>query len=219
MSAGTFQGDPNEERNMTGICAPFGRQNGRLAVVWPARVAERRQRRWLREPEPWEAKGEAFAGEMVLRDLEASRDEPSATERIIARYVVTRLLESMRAENARADALARERLIAEQYLSLIAEGDAERRALGTVLQLRAGRTQTRAVAALLAAGSAAASHGHVSGAFRLQRTAYELAVAEGWLAEGARAARSIEQSALRGGGMRSAQLWDRRARVLERRSL
>jgi hypothetical protein len=187
-----------------------------MAVAWPARLAQRRQRKWQREPEPWEANGELFAGELVLRDLEASHENATGTQRIIARYVVVRLWERVRTEPPGMDSLIEARRNAEQYLTLIGEGDAERRVLGTLVQ--AGRAQKRVIATLLAAGHAAESQRHVYGAFRLYRGAYEMAVQQGWAAEGAKAARAIERSALHGGGLRSAQLWDRRARALERRA-
>jgi hypothetical protein len=199
------------------LLPPFGNaRNGRMAVVWPARVAERRERRWTRVPEPWEVHGEVFEGETVLRDLAGVRADVARAERIVARYVAVRLLVRADAARLAGAELASELATVDAYLVLLPPSDPERRALETALQFGAGRQQKRLATALIAAGVAAESHGHVAGAFRLYRAAYEWSVAREWRVEGARAARAIERSAARGGGARSARLWERRARVLER---
>jgi hypothetical protein len=93
--------------------------------------------------------------------------------------------------------------------------------LGDLVREARSGTQTRArmlARRLAQAAAAAVARGHARGAFALYHGAWNLAVASGAIAEGAKAARSLAELAAAEGARHSAKLWSRRARVLERKA-
>ncbi|HEX7051275.1 MAG TPA: hypothetical protein VF188_13800 [Longimicrobiales bacterium] len=173
----------------------------------------------MREREPWEIEDEAFDAATVLDDLAIAVDGPGEATAVLARYTVLRLALRAAAGTESGRSLLEERIAAAQYVARSgALDEAEREALAAVIRLAGRHPVAGLVEALADAGIAAATRGHVAGAFALHRACYTLALARGWTWAAAQAAAEIAALAEAGGGRWAVRRWRRRARVLERRA-
>jgi hypothetical protein len=162
---------------------------------------------------------EPYPAATALADLDdVGRDQGAAT-RVLARFAVLQLVIQADAGVLAGEALSSDRQMALGYLADSSAFSAgERQALGSVLREASASPVPALPHALLAAGAAAELRGHGAGAWAYYRTAYQIAHAQGWAAEGAAAARAVAALAAAGGGTRSVRLWRRRAQASERRA-
>jgi hypothetical protein len=176
------------------------------------------QKRWQREPEPYEvlSSAERYPGATAMEDLDESQ-EPAERTRILARYAVLRVLVLSGAGWMTGAPLRMERRIAIEHLMLLPAHDWERRALERLISLCRETPAPAVAAAASAAAEAAAKRGHCRGAFALYRASFDLARRRAWWAEAASAARGVGRLARMEEAHYSHKLWSRRARVLERR--
>ncbi len=198
---------------------PFDGKPGGHDVVWPARSGPAIEpRRYERTPELWEQTFELFVGESVLEDLAAHCSRQESLQ-IVARYQVLRVAAHAGFDLWDAIDPEIERAAAEAWLRTL-PNLAERRWLTGVLAAvtAEGDVRQAAISCLAGAAAAALEAGHTQGAFALQRTAYQIARAHAWHAEAARVCRAIARSAAEQSARHSQRLWDRRARVHERKA-
>lgn len=174
--------------------------------------------RMLRPPELFEESSafEIYPGATVLEDLADLADD-RASLRILARYTVLRLLVLSAAGWLAGAKLRQERRIALEHLALLPEHDWERLSLERLADLCRETPAESIVTAAVVAAEAAAKREHVMGAFALYRAAFELARRRAWWGEAAALARGVSRLARLNEAHWSARLWERRARVLERR--
>jgi hypothetical protein len=173
--------------------------------------------RWDRAVEPFEVADDVVPGETVLRDLGIGTQTAGSATRILARFAALRFLAIALERPRPLSGLARERRLAAQYTSVLRAPPAEARALRAVVALARFAPPRRLLAFLNDAGAAAHRSRHGWGAFAVYRAAYRLGADRGWHAEAATAAHGIAVIAEAANAGRSARLWRRRARVLERR--
>lgn len=176
-----------------------------------ARAVAVREVRMYGEARPWEVP-ERFTAELALRDLAGCVDEEDATERVVARFVVARVvawdeLVALDPDGARADA--------REYVAVLPKGG-ERRALEGVLRASADGWPWQMAASLREAAECARAAGHRGGAFLLFRQAFGIARLAAAHAEAGRSARGIESLAREAAAANVARAWGARARRLER---
>lgn len=188
--------------------------------TWPRREPDRgaRSHSRQREPEVYEESSahELYPGATAMEDLLQTGDELGRL-RILGRYIVTRLLVLSCAGWLGGAKLRVERRVALEHLALLPQHDWERLALERLCVLCRETPAPAIVPAAIVAAEAAAKRGHGFGAFALYRATYELARNRGWWAAAATAARGIVRLARLDEARYSERLWERRARVLDRR--
>jgi hypothetical protein len=185
----------------------------RVGVQWEEGNAG--MQRWLRDPEPFERRGEydPFPAATVLDDLVPETSEQE-TLRVLARYTATRVLILWGAGVLHGSKLLTERRVASGHLGLLPVHDWERR---TLMRLVASCRDQPAPAALLnalAPAESAARRGHFLGAFALYRGIWDIALRHGWLEQATSAAAGIARLAAMSQAPRSVRLWSWRVRVL-----
>lgn len=189
--------------------------------LWPPRDEDfgPGPRRWEREPEPFEddALPELYPGSLVIEDLVVTDDEVS-TLRVLARYTVLRVLLLSACGRLRGGRLRVERRVALEHLALLPAHDWERRSLERLTMLCREELDPEIIAATIVAAEAAAKRSQVMGAFALYRAAYDLSCREAWWSEAAHSASGIARLARLEEARYSVRLWERRARVLDRRA-
>jgi hypothetical protein len=155
---------------------------------------------------------------LVLQDLDLAGDDLAAATAVLARFAALQLVLQAEAGLIEGGSLAHDRLGALSYLSDPAVfRPGEWQALDSALRLTSRNPAPALAEALVTAGTAAAAWGHEAGARACCRAAYRIALARGWTAEAAAAARAIANLALAAGIRRSVTLWRRRATLLYRR--
>lgn len=159
---------------------------------------------------------EVYPAATVMEDLAEPGDE-LATLRILARYTVLRLFVLSGAGWLAAAKLRQERRIALEHLTLLPEQDWERLTLERLANLCRETPAESIIAAAAVSAESAAKRGHIMGAFAIYRSAFELARRRAWWSEAAAVARGVSRLARFDEAHYSARLWERRARVLERR--
>jgi hypothetical protein len=174
--------------------------------------------RWDRAPEPFEETEDVVPGETILRDLAVGTQTAGSATRILARFAAVRLLSVALDRPRPLKGLSRERRLAAQYTDLLRAPPGEAKALRAIVALARYSPPRRIAEFLNDAGRAAHRSRHLWGAFAVYREAYRLAVARGWHAEAAAAARGVAGVADEAGARHSVRLWQRRARVLQRRA-
>lgn len=183
------------------------------------RKAHRRAGSWRRPSRPlerWESDHEPYPAATVLADLDQVGTDAAAATAVLARFATVQLVLLATAGVLSGEALIAEREVALSYLAdTSAFSAAEREALVSALRHADAGPDPALAVTLVAAGAAAEARGHGAGAWGCYRSAYQLAQATGWPAEGAAAARAISTLAAAAGGTRSAQLWKRRAQSLD----
>ena len=199
--------------------SPFGRSD-RGAFVWPTRPEPALSvipQRLNRLDDSWERPFDRYPAETVLEDLGPGvSDEDTLV--IVARFAALRVAVLARDDDLPGEALEAERAAALGYASVLPAGAAERRQLGEVARAaRSGGGPRGLVRMLSSAAESAVTRGHTRGAFALFHGAWDLALNGGALPEALRIARRIAALAAREGAPRSARLWSRRARALEKR--
>jgi len=191
-----------------------------MDVSWPSSTGPSRERNRHRRPaELWELRpeSEAWVGERALADLVPDTERTDALL-ILARYLTLRVAAHIGQPDAGTFNAGAERSTAREYLDALDDDIPEGRWLYAILGSSTTRVSRALVSRLNAAATAASRRGHVNGAFALRSTAYEVATRNGWDIEAGRVARAMAAAADRGGGRRSRSLWNRRARVHERRA-
>ncbi|MCI0435415.1 MAG: hypothetical protein L0271_17490 [Gemmatimonadetes bacterium] len=198
---------------------PFGR--GTPDMVWPAATGPAIEPiRNQRVAEPLESLEDRFPAESVLLDL-APDNEATDAFVIVARFAALRVALLAAAGAIEGGQLEAEKNAAAAYAGTVPGSSAEARLLREITSMAgAGRGPTaRAMPGLLvSAAGAAERRGHAHGAFALLHAAWSMGKATGAWADAAEAAHSISRLAEARGARRSARLWSRRARSLERRS-
>lgn len=176
-------------------------------------------RRWSRDQEPFEddAATELYPGGLVMEDLVVDADETAAV-RVLARYTVVRVLLLSTGGLLQGSRLRLERRVALEHLALLPDHDWERRRLEHLIGLCQPEPPAAIADAIIVAAEAAAKRSQVMGAFALYRAAYDLSRRHHWWAEAARAAHGIARLARLEEARYSIRLWERRARVLDRRA-
>jgi hypothetical protein len=204
---------------MTNVSRPFGRPVGGPAFVWPAHTGPSLDRkRYERESDGWEQPQERFPAETVLEDLRPGARAEDALV-IVARFAALRIAMLASRSELVGTALDAERAAAVGYAAVLPDTVSERRVLREIARTaKVGiHPATRNVANLLVAAAALAERrGHRRGAFALYHAGYDLAVGCGARGEAARAARALAGIAEAEGARRSARLWSRRTRALQR---
>ena len=199
---------------------PF-RRSPSTDFVWPARTGPSLEmRRFERADDGWEQPFDRYPGETVLEDLGPHVSDEDALV-IVARYAALRVAVLATQGEQAGEVLNAERVAALGYAAALPVRALELRVLGDLVREARSGTQTRArmlARRLAQAAAAAVARGHARGAFALYHGAWNLAVASGAIAEGAKAARSLAELAAAEGARHSAKLWSRRARVLERKA-
>jgi len=164
-----------------------------------------------------EAMSDRFPAESALLDLAPDGETDDALV-IVARFAALRIALLAAGRSLEGGALHAERDAALAYAATV-RGVAESRVLGAIARTAGPERDAHNLPRLLAAaGSAAERQGHVHGAFGLFHAAWALGKATGALGEAARAARGIAELAARLDAPRSARLWTRRSRALDRRA-
>ncbi|MGD8277151.1 MAG: hypothetical protein PVH00_03950 [Gemmatimonadota bacterium] len=203
---------------MPGLGTPFGRHRGSATAVWPAWTGPTRLAvRGARLPDPWLVPPDDFDGETVLDDL-ANAADPRDAARILARYLVVRLL---RAGFAAGPGFAPrfDRAAAADFLASLPAGDPDRRVLAPFLDARPTDPLGRHFPLRIAAAAATAlQQGRHRCAFALLHAGYGLAAARQRHRDAARLARSLASLASSHKAHAAARRWGLRARVHDRRA-
>lgn len=197
----------------TGEPRPSGRSPRRV------RTAPARPRQHDSDPdrlELWQRTSEPYFGAVVLEDLEDTRADAAAAQRVLARFAALRLVLLVLDGAMPKRDIAEERTIAEAYVHALPAADAERRALARMIAAAASSRRREIAIQALEAAEHATRQGHAAGAFWLYRAAYTLGHANQWMAESLRAATALAAAARAGHARKAARTWRRRARTIEK---
>lgn len=200
--------------------SPFTRATNRPAFPWPARLEPalaEMPRRTSRLDDCWERPVDRYPAETVLEDLGPGVSDEDALV-IVARFAALRVAVLARDDQLPGETLEAERAAALGYASVLPARAAERKQLGEVARAARPGGGPRGLARMLrSAAESAVGRGHTRGAFALFHGAWDLSLNSGALTDAVRIARRIAELAHREGAPRSARLWTRRARALEKR--